>query len=1825
MILNSTRLLPVALFATVTLWLDMHRVHGQMCTVTITNPPSMMVVSNEVTAIDIQGVADASVVGNLSWHNQGTSASGVVPSSLAWAVSNIALAVGTNVIVITGSDSLPPEVTTNSWDNGDQPAYSGSWDDNSNGGSEFNPWSLFTTADNSGNGGHFMAQGQANLNVGPRAWGMYANSGHFTGAIRPLASPLQVGQTLRFSFDNNEVQSGGGVGCYLMNQEFDLLWIFQYIGNQDVYYVKFLPTDLYWTDQGMDISLTLNSPTNMSVAIAVNGGLKQFNSSLFPTNDNQVAYVVFYNSNAGHDGSRNFYINHLCIITEEESDGVSCSDTVTVVRAAYDFTNSIPLFINEVMASNETIADEDGDTSDWIELYYAGAAPINLDGFGLTDNTNTPYKWTLPAVTMNPNSYLRIWASGKDRRIPGNPLHTSYSIAAEGEDIMLTHSNGVMIDLLPARNLPVSISFGRKPDGQPTLFYFDQPTPGAANNQPGYDSLLQRIGMSVPAGFYTSAFDLTMQSDDDGVIVRYTTDGSVPTSNSPAYSGPIHIDSRAGEANNVSMIGYSTGGGFDEGWMPPDGEMFKFTTVRARAFRAGAYPSPVETRSFVVDPASSNRYSMAVISLTTDLTNLFYSTGIYNNPFHRGPDWERPAHIELFEPDGSLGFAQDVGVRIHGGTTRNRPRKSLRIYARAEYGTSWIEYPLFPDKPVTRYKRFLLRNGGNDWGQLIFRDDMMQSLMKGENIDTQHTRPAIVFFNGEYWGIHTIRDRYDDRYLDTLYGTGSETNITMMENDSVYDRGDPAGVTHYNAMRSFLNSPGVANPTNYAYIQTQMDVDSFINLQAANIYFRNTDWPGNNSPYWRYTAAYNPSAPFGLDGRWRWMLLDTDFGFGLDLDYVNNTGAYGPNDATHDTLAMALAPSGPGWPNPPWATFILRRLIDNAAFHNQFINRMADLLNTSFSSNRVVGVIDAMAAEYAPEMDEHIRRWRRPDSTTSWSNHVTTARTFGAQRAGSMRTHIISQFSAVTGTFNVTVNVSPTNAGVVRVNSITIAPETPGVGTEPYPWTGVYFAGVPIHVTATPKPGYRFAGWVHDPGATSETITVSSDISVTALFEEEDAPESPTLIHYWNFNNTGNLFSPTYSIVIGAMIATDLGPTTEVASGTGQDFFAENARFDDPAGAHFRLNNPLGSTNRYNLPTTGFTNIVVKYETRRSGQGSELQVIETTADGTTYQFYTNIVVADGTPVLQSLDFTGNATVDDNPNFGLRIRYEQGGGGTVGNNRFDNVTVEGRPMPGENFPPVPSPIPFQELIEMGSHAVIHLGAYFTDPDPLTFTASSSHTNFVAASLTDSTLAVVPLRRGDAVITVTADDGMHPPVTNTFRVLVYPQAHVLEQGDFSFAEFDPNTASQVYPTNMIFLQNDVNDNTLATDLLYAYRIPSADAQSPQDADFPYAATGRTRINGLGVDGIAFINTGRGRDLGAALLALDTRNVTNVAVSWSGGTVTPNVRIYAIRLQYRIGATGPFIDALNGDEQPVEYVRNPVASHSTNVPTVNLPPGALDQPYVQLMWRYYWVSGDSGARAQLRLDDISINASLPPPVYQSVYPTMYLRGTFSDWAADTLMTLIADYTWQIHTAFGSATNERFKFDVYGDWSENFGDNIPLDGVGDPNGASIYITEGAGTYQITFNDQTKVYSAIKLHIALFQRWRGDNFSETELLDESISGPYADPENTGVANYYRFATGLGRNDDPRTGLPKAIMGPNQHPKFMYRRLLNPLSGALYYIEIADVLTAPAHWRETSPEDGLTEVGAEAADDGITEDVTVLVPDELIDDVLKLRLKIVPE
>jgi len=661
-----------------------------------------------------------------------------------------------------------------------------------------------------------------------------------------------------------------------------------------------------------------------------------------------------------------------------------------------------------------------------------------------------------------------------------------------------------IIDSMSYGKLDDDESYGRNPDGGSEFSIFSEATPNASNNN-SQSNVLEPV-FSHQAGFYTEEFELELSVSQKDTKIYYTLDGSDPNpgdSRTFEYSGKIKVKSRAGEPNVLSMI--NTG---DYYWNPPLGEVFKGTVIKAVAVRSDGKTSRIVTHSYFVDSDMMTRYSLPVISIVTDEANFFdKQTGIYVNSNKTGSDWERPAHIEFFENDGTLGFSHYCGVRLHGGGSKGFGQKSLRLYADRGYDyKEKISYNIFPGlkskvtgKSITDFKRLILRNSGNDWSNSMFRDGLMHNLVSHLNLDTQAYRPSVVFINGEYWGIHNIRERYDNIYFASHYNLDKD-KVALLEvtylGDVVANEGTDEDVKAYNnEIVNFLKSNDITQKENYEYIKTKMDVDNFIDYYVANIYFANSDWPQNNVSMWKYKTVdgqYHPEAPYGQDGRWRWIIKDTDFGF---------AGPFmGTNGIRHDTLAHASENA-----QNEWAVFLFKKLLENSEFRNAFINRMADYLNTCLKPSLVVDTIDEMSSAIASSIPEHNARWQ---ALSDWNSEVELMKTFANKRPRYVTQHIISKFRrfGVTDTYSVKLEAD-TSEGFIRINSIDLKSTTRGVD-NPQEWTGQYFKGVPLTIKAVPEDGYVFDRW-EGIDETSDTLvlTPTKDISLKAIFKKAESTD----------------------------------------------------------------------------------------------------------------------------------------------------------------------------------------------------------------------------------------------------------------------------------------------------------------------------------------------------------------------------------------------------------------------------------------------------------------------------------------------------------------------------------------------------------------------------------------------------------------------------------------------------------------------------------------------------------------------------------------------
>jgi len=713
--------------------------------------------------------------------------------------------------------------------------------------------------------------------------------------------------------------------------------------------------------------------------------------------------------------------------------------------------------INEIMASNtSTFQDEDNEYPDWIEMYNPGETSIDLDGYGLSDRLDNPYKWIFPAITIDPKQYLIVFASGKDRVDIDNP-HTNFKISSGGETLVLTDPSGTLCDSVFTEIEGTDISFGRVTDGAEEWVLFLEPTPGESNTAIGYQGYSDAIvEMSLPGGFYDSPVSIELSTEPDNVEIRYTIDGSEPSQSSLLYTSFVSIDTT--------------------------------TVVRARAFEGNLFPGNINTQTYLINESTT----LPVISLSSNPDNFFDDDiGIYVQGNHSTPedynyyqDWERPIHIEFFEHDGSSGFSVDAGVKISGLVTKDHAQKPFAVFARPKYGDNKIDYQIFPDLPITEFKSITLRTGGDEHKPTRFRDMLCHSLVHNTNIDIMAFRPAKVYINGIYWGHYNIREKQNEDYLASHHSIDPD-NVDMLEFVFVNRRTSKIHVIegdslHYKAMVDYTENHDMNDPVHYEYIKTQMDMDNYIDYNIVEIFMANNNWTHHNVKFWR------PKTP---NGRWRWILCDLDWGF-----RITSTNMFKRLKAGDPFLSEE---EGNSLYVPLWL-----KLIENQDFKYTFINRFADYLNTIFTPDAILQRINEIKSQFEPEMPNHIARWKdislppyeRIESINHWYSNIDSLEVFAEQRPAAIRTHIIEYFG-LSGTSSVSLAVSSPEGGAIKINSII---------PDNLPWSGIYFKNVPIQITALPNLGYRFAGWIGAElgDSISATITLTDSISVTAVFEK---------------------------------------------------------------------------------------------------------------------------------------------------------------------------------------------------------------------------------------------------------------------------------------------------------------------------------------------------------------------------------------------------------------------------------------------------------------------------------------------------------------------------------------------------------------------------------------------------------------------------------------------------------------------------------------------------------------------------------------------------
>jgi|GEM_PF-3349159 len=601
---------------------------------------------------------------------------------------------------------------------------------------------------------------------------------------------------------------------------------------------------------------------------------------------------------------------------------------------------------------------------------------------------------------------------------------------------------------------------------------------------------------SHEGGFFNEPISLALTTSEPELDIYYTLDGSDPDpqqvglSKSPyqktvKYAGSINIKNRADAPNLFANIN-TTHVEDVVPWVTP-GNVYKGTVVRAVSFdpKTG-YQSTIVTNTYFVDESSSQRYStLPVISLTADYSVLFkpdtgiLNTGLDDNPFYH-LETRVPASIEFFEPGGELGFKGDYEVKLHGNTSVSNPQKGFHVYAEPWLGEEKISYPIFENSEskanqLKSFDRIILRAWGTafNW-DVFFSDAYHQTLMAKSELDIQDYRPAVLFINGEYWGLYEIRETNKNaEYFHAHYFDGEDVPLDILEMGTV-DFIESGDSDHWFALLDFIDQHDIRQEEHYNYVASQMDINNFIQYVIHCIFTGKKDWPIHNEALWRAQA---------LDGKWRWIQFDMDQGLRPGTDDL------------HDMVGQVTDLAE--LPHP-----LLLALLENETFKNTFLNTFADLLNTTFLTSVELDHFNQMSEELEPFIPEFKERWHLdPD----WEGSKARALSLIENRWTFRKNQVLENFG-IESTHQISL-ISNQTMGTIGINSLEISQDLPGV-TDPGSWRGYYFDQIPIRVYAIPKEGYRFVKWEGSvyPETQQAAITIlpQEDLTLEAIFEKID-------------------------------------------------------------------------------------------------------------------------------------------------------------------------------------------------------------------------------------------------------------------------------------------------------------------------------------------------------------------------------------------------------------------------------------------------------------------------------------------------------------------------------------------------------------------------------------------------------------------------------------------------------------------------------------------------------------------------------------------------
>ena len=543
------------------------------------------------------------------------------------------------------------------------------------------------------------------------------------------------------------------------------------------------------------------------------------------------------------------------------------------------------------------------------------------------------------------------------------------------------------------------------------------------------------VRFSEEEAFQEEAFELTLRCGLSGGTIRYTLDGSDPTMQSRIYEGPIPIEAGLPE---------------------------KVTVVKAAVFQNGE-PGKICTQTYFVGKGVSELFDVMVVSLSADEKVLYdEETGILANYGEEGEngEWDRPAYVEFYEPDGTRMLAQGTGIAISGHGSREFAQKSFKLISDSVYDPEHptFEYDFFEtdmagNEKGQSYNRLVLRNGGSDHEGTMLKWNVVSRLGKDSGMVCAGARPGILFLNGSYYGIIQLQEKYT-RY-NIAHAIGAQKDDIEKYEPNEINSARFGG--YYNQLRQDLN-----DPKRMESLERQVDMTDMMKHYAVNLIMNNVDWPYHNFLSWK--CAETSSSAYG-DGKVRFFLYD------LDAVYQDTTGYEVP-----DEFAYLMEEPVED------ATDTLYLLMQSELYRTRFVNMVCDLTATVYQEDHVLRLIEEEDEKLAGSMELYYTEEER------MRQQAAVDRMKEAAEESGIRVHEgLQEYLKAADPY--TLRLELPDGIQVSFSEIRLK------GGESY--TGTYYHNYPLTLTAEPENGQEFYGWLVN-GEEIRTAELLLDESCTA-------------------------------------------------------------------------------------------------------------------------------------------------------------------------------------------------------------------------------------------------------------------------------------------------------------------------------------------------------------------------------------------------------------------------------------------------------------------------------------------------------------------------------------------------------------------------------------------------------------------------------------------------------------------------------------------------------------------------------------------------------